>query len=63
MNIAGMSTAMSNLQTQTDHSVKSHNLAKDHMEMVGEQVMQLIDSVTPAVDLSSPLGQNINTRA
>ncbi|MBV0933713.1 YjfB family protein [Marinobacterium weihaiense] len=64
MDIAAMSTGMSQLQTQSEHAVKASNLVKDHMEMVGEQVMQLIDSVAPvaAPDPSSPLGHSIDIR-
>ena len=64
MDIAGMSTAMSNLQTRTEHAVKIYSMVKDQMEAVGQQALKLIDSAAPvaAPDPSSPLGHNIDIR-
>lgn len=68
MDIAGMSTAMSNLQTRTEHAVKINSMVKDQMEAVGQQALKLIDSAAPvaapvaAPDPSSPLGHNIDIR-
>ncbi|GAA0682460.1 hypothetical protein GCM10009104_04170 [Marinobacterium maritimum] len=64
MDIAGMSTGMSQLQTQTEHAVKINRMVKDQMEAVGQQALQLIESAAPvaAADPSSPLGHTIDIR-
>lgn len=64
MDMAAMSTGLSQWQTQVDHSVRVNQVVKEQMEAVGEQVLQLIDSAAPvaAADPSSPLGQTIDIR-
>ncbi len=64
MDIAAMSTGMSQLQTQTDHAAKMNGIVKGQMEAVGQQVLQLIESAAPvsAPDPSSPLGHAIDIR-
>jgi len=62
MDIASMSTAMSQMQTQTSHATKINALVKDQIEANGQQALQLIDSAAPVAqaDPSSPLGQSID---
>jgi len=64
MDIASMSTAMSNYQTQATHASKIGSMVKDQMEATGQQALQLIESAAPVatVDPSSPVGQNIDIR-
>ncbi|GAA0786617.1 putative motility protein [Marinobacterium sediminicola] len=64
MDIAAMSTTVSNQQTQTQHAVKINQMVKDQTEAVGQQALQLIASAAPVVapDPSSPLGHNIDIR-
>ncbi|WP_027852458.1 YjfB family protein [Marinobacterium litorale] len=64
MDIAGLSTAMSQMQTQTEHATKVHSMVKDQTEAMGEQALALIESAAPRpVDPASSLGQNIDIRA
>jgi hypothetical protein len=58
MDIASMSTAMSNMQTQASHATKINSMVKD------QQALQLIQSAAPvpAVDPTSSVGQNIDIR-
>lgn len=62
MDIASVSTAMSQLQTQTSHATKINVLVKDQIEANGQQALQLIDSAAPVAqaDASGPLGQTID---
>jgi hypothetical protein len=64
MDIASMSTAMSNMQTQASHATKINSMVKDQIEATGQQALQLIQSAAPVptVDPSSPVGQNIDIR-
>lgn len=64
MDIASVSTAMSNAQTQVTHAAKINSMVKDQIEASGQQALQLIDSAAPvaSVDQSSPVGQNIDIR-
>lgn len=64
MDIASVSTAMSNAQTQVTHAAKINSMVKDQIEASGQQALQLIDSAAPvaSVDPSSPVGQNIDIR-
>ncbi|WP_415903119.1 putative motility protein [Neptuniibacter sp. QD29_5] len=64
--ITAAATAMSAQQTQTTHSVKSAEMAKDQIEQTGEQVMQLLEVTAPGklrVDPLSPLGTQIDVKA
>lgn len=62
MDIAGMSTAMSNMQTQSQHATKVSSMVKDQIELTGQMALQLIQSAAPApvVDPTSPLGHTID---
>jgi hypothetical protein len=64
MDIASMSSAMSNMQTQASHATRVSSMVKDQIELNGQQALQLIQSAapTPTVDPASPVGQNINLR-
>lgn len=65
MDIASMSTVMSQMQTQTTHATKIGAMVKEQIQVSGQQALQLIDSAAPVatVDPSSPLGQNIDVHA
>ncbi|MET4160700.1 hypothetical protein CFI10_08015 [Marinobacterium iners] len=64
MDIASMSTAMSNMQTQASHATKINSMVKDQIEATGQQALQLIQSAAPVptVDPTSSVGQNIDIR-
>lgn len=64
MDVASLSTSMSQYQTQVDHATKVSSMVKDQIEQTGEMALQLIDSAAPvsAPDPSSPLGQTIDIR-
>jgi hypothetical protein len=64
MDIAALSTAMSQQQLQADHATKINSLVKNQMEATGQQALALIESATPRpVDPASPVGQNIDVYA